>query len=171
MAEKLPRLNVHLKEHFIDVTLVTFNWFLTLFVDALPTDVSLLILQDLLLLLRTSYMYNYILAYLLGLQSILRILDCFLMEGHKLLFRVSLGILKLNEGVILSKTDPVTLFQFLKEIARHCFDIDAVFHVRINSLFMYTYIHVSYTLHVSRVGICYRRRLLMSWFLSQIEAI
>lgn len=40
VAEKLPQINAHLQEYFIDVTLVTFNWFLTLFVDALPTEVS-----------------------------------------------------------------------------------------------------------------------------------
>ena len=39
VASKLPRLNAHLQEYAIDVTLVTFNWFLTLFVDALPTEV------------------------------------------------------------------------------------------------------------------------------------
>lgn len=40
VGDKLPRLNAHLQEYFIDVTLVTFNWFLTLFIDALPTEVS-----------------------------------------------------------------------------------------------------------------------------------
>ena len=41
MAEKLPQLNAHLQEYSIDVTLVTFNWFLTLYIDALPTEVSI----------------------------------------------------------------------------------------------------------------------------------
>ena len=63
-------------------------------------------------------------------QSVLHILDCFLMEGHKILFRVSLGILKINERRILSKTDPVTIFQLLKEIARHSFDVEQLLHVR-----------------------------------------
>ncbi len=39
VPEKLPQINVHLQEYFIDVTLVTFNWFLTIFIDALPTEV------------------------------------------------------------------------------------------------------------------------------------
>ena len=63
------------------------------------------------------------------LQSVLRILDCFLYEGMKILFRVTLGILHVNERHILSLTDPVALFQFLKELARHTFDVDAVFNV------------------------------------------
>lgn len=40
VPEKLPQINAHLQEYFIDVTLVTFNWFLTIFIDALPTEVS-----------------------------------------------------------------------------------------------------------------------------------
>ena len=63
------------------------------------------------------------------LQTVLRILDCFLLEGSKVLFRMSLGILKINEKRILGLTDPVALFQFLKEVARHTFDIEALFKV------------------------------------------
>lgn len=40
LPDMLPRLSAHLQQHTIDVTLVTFNWFLTLFVDAMPTEVS-----------------------------------------------------------------------------------------------------------------------------------
>ncbi len=40
VADKLPRLNRHLENYSIDVTLVTFNWFLTLYIDALPTEVG-----------------------------------------------------------------------------------------------------------------------------------
>lgn len=40
VPKKLPQINAHLQEYFIDVTLVTFNWFLTIFIDALPTEVS-----------------------------------------------------------------------------------------------------------------------------------
>ena len=39
LSEKLPELSVHLEANSIDVTVVTFNWFLTLFIDALPTEV------------------------------------------------------------------------------------------------------------------------------------
>ena len=40
VAEKLPILSEHLELNGIDVTVVTFNWFLTIFIDALPTEVS-----------------------------------------------------------------------------------------------------------------------------------
>lgn len=60
----------------------------------------------------------------------LRILDCFLLEGPKVMFRLALGVLKLNARHLLSITDPVGLFQTLKEIAKHSFDIDHLFKVQ-----------------------------------------
>lgn len=41
MAEKLPRLTAHFEEHRIDVSLITFNWFLVGFVESLPSDLLL----------------------------------------------------------------------------------------------------------------------------------
>uniref|UniRef100_A0A1X7TC51 Rab-GAP TBC domain-containing protein n=1 Tax=Amphimedon queenslandica TaxID=400682 RepID=A0A1X7TC51_AMPQE len=100
IQNKLPLLNEHLLSNDIDVTIVTFNWFLTLFIDALPTE------------------------------SMLRIIDVFLFEGRKVLFRVSLSILKLYERRILSMVDPVTIFQFIKEVAKHIFNVEELFKVR-----------------------------------------
>lgn len=68
-------------------------------------------------------------------QSALRILDCFLLEGPKVLFRVGLGVLKVNARHLLSITDPVALFQTLKEIAKHTFDIDQLLKVEIVTAF------------------------------------
>ena len=53
VQEKLPYTQQHLAAHSVDLTMFTFNWFLTVFVDALP-----------------SYVY-------------LRIWDTFLYEGSK----------------------------------------------------------------------------------------
>ncbi len=39
VSEKLQGLKGHLDDHGIDLTIVTFRWFLTLFVDGLPTEV------------------------------------------------------------------------------------------------------------------------------------
>lgn len=39
MAEKLPCLASHFEDHNIDVSLVTFNWFLVVFVESLPSDI------------------------------------------------------------------------------------------------------------------------------------
>ena len=44
VAEKLEGLKDHLDNHGIDLTIVTFRWFLTVFVDGLPTEVLLQVL-------------------------------------------------------------------------------------------------------------------------------
>ena len=40
LEEKLPNLAQHLDFYGIDVAMVTFNWCLTVFVDAVPTEVG-----------------------------------------------------------------------------------------------------------------------------------
>lgn len=56
-------------------------------------------------------------------------MDCFLIEGRPIVFRVSLAIFKLFQDQLLSITDPVTLFMLVKELSKHIFDMDEVFKV------------------------------------------
>lgn len=53
IQEKLPRVASHLEQYSVDLTLFTFNWFLTVFVDNIP------------------------------IETFLRIWDAFLFEGSK----------------------------------------------------------------------------------------
>ncbi len=46
IAEKLYTLKDHLDENGIDLTIVTFKWFLTIFVDGLPTEVNIITLDQ-----------------------------------------------------------------------------------------------------------------------------
>lgn len=39
MSEKLPRLHAHFEQYKVDYTLITFNWFLVVFVDSVVSDV------------------------------------------------------------------------------------------------------------------------------------
>lgn len=39
MSEKLPRLTAHLEALKVDVSLITIEWFLVLFVESLPTRI------------------------------------------------------------------------------------------------------------------------------------
>lgn len=57
-------------------------------------------------------------------------MDSFLLEGTKFLFRVSMGILRMHQQLIIKKKDPFILFQFLKELAKHIFDIENLYQVR-----------------------------------------
>ncbi|XP_030223759.1 TBC1 domain family member 2A [Gadus morhua] len=84
MAEKLPRLAAHLEEHAVDVSLVTFNWFLVCFVESLPSDL------------------------------LLRVWDAFLYEGTKVLFRYALALFKYKEEDILKIHDNVEIYQYLR---------------------------------------------------------
>jgi hypothetical protein len=59
----------------------------------------------------------------------LRVIDCFLWEGRKVFFRFSLAILKLHERRLISMTDPVTIFQFIKEVVRHIFNVEDLFKI------------------------------------------
>ncbi|KAI6243751.1 hypothetical protein M3Y99_00038800 [Aphelenchoides fujianensis] len=72
---KFPKLAKHLEECDIEITTISLNWFLALFFDAVP------------------------------FQSMLRIWDCFLLEGPKVLFRFSVALLGLYQDEILQRSD------------------------------------------------------------------
>ncbi|XP_067454389.1 TBC1 domain family member 2A isoform X2 [Thunnus thynnus] len=84
LAEKLPRLAAHFEDHGIDVSLVTFNWFLVVFVESLPSDI------------------------------LLPLWDAFLYEGTKVIFRYALALLKYKEDDILKIHDSVEIYQYLR---------------------------------------------------------
>ncbi|XP_062984561.1 TBC1 domain family member 2A [Elgaria multicarinata webbii] len=84
LSEKLPRLTAHLEQHRIDLALVTFNWFLVVFVDSLVSDI------------------------------LFRVWDAFLYEGTKVIFRYALAIFKYNEEAILRIQDSLEIYQYLR---------------------------------------------------------
>ncbi|KAI7862439.1 rab-GTPase-TBC domain-containing protein [Spinellus fusiger] len=69
-------------------SLVTSHWFLTLFINILP------------------------------IESVLRVWDCLFYEGQRVLFRVALGIFKINEQAILNVNDSLEVFQVI-QVRRH----------------------------------------------------
>ncbi|KAI6655226.1 hypothetical protein LOD99_2514 [Oopsacas minuta] len=71
LSEKIPRLASYLQKESLDISLITFNWFFTVFVDGFPPDLMF------------------------------RIWDCFLSEGCKILFRYSLAFFKMHEEKLL----------------------------------------------------------------------
>uniref|UniRef100_A0A673WMC9 TBC1 domain family member 2 n=1 Tax=Salmo trutta TaxID=8032 RepID=A0A673WMC9_SALTR len=84
MAEKMPRLTAHFEEHSVDVSLITFSWFLVVFVESLPSDI------------------------------LLRVWDAFLYEGTKVIFRYALALFKYKEEDILNIHDNVEIYQYLR---------------------------------------------------------
>ncbi|XP_053423912.1 TBC1 domain family member 2A isoform X2 [Nycticebus coucang] len=84
LSEKLPRLMAHLGQHRVDLSLITFNWFLVVFADSLISDI------------------------------LFRVWDAFLYEGIKVVFRYALAIFKYNEEEILRLQDGLEIYQYLR---------------------------------------------------------
>uniref|UniRef100_A0A671MKQ0 TBC1 domain family member 2A-like n=1 Tax=Sinocyclocheilus anshuiensis TaxID=1608454 RepID=A0A671MKQ0_9TELE len=84
MSEKLPRLTAHLEALKVDVSLITVEWFLVLFVESLPTRI------------------------------LFKVWDAFLYEGLKVIFRYALPLFKYREEGILKINDSVEMYQYLR---------------------------------------------------------
>ncbi|NXL10159.1 TBD2A protein, partial [Mesembrinibis cayennensis] len=104
LSEKLPRLTAHFEQYRIDVSLITFNWFLVAFVDSLVSDI------------------------------LLRVWDAFLYEGTKVIFRYALAIFKYNEEEILRIHDSVEIYQYLRFFTRMITDGRKLMSIAFNDL-------------------------------------
>uniref|UniRef100_A0A915AWG0 TBC1 domain family member 2B n=1 Tax=Parascaris univalens TaxID=6257 RepID=A0A915AWG0_PARUN len=93
---RLPRLSAHLDACDIDLATVTLNWFLALFFDAVP------------------------------FQTMIRIWDCFLLEGPKVLFRFAVALLSIHENEVLTRTDTISVMKVLKASVRLTYDYEGL---------------------------------------------
>jgi len=80
----IPQLSKHIDKLQVPWALLSSKWFICLFVDVLPVE------------------------------TVLRIWDCLFSEGSKVLFRVSLGILHLDEQKLLAAKDMGSLMEEIK---------------------------------------------------------
>ncbi|VDK86941.1 unnamed protein product, partial [Litomosoides sigmodontis] len=103
VARRLPRLAAHLDRCGIDLATVTLNWFLALFYDAVP------------------------------FQTMIRIWDCFLLDGTKVLFRFALAILSIHEREVLQRSDTISVIKILKISVRLTFDYEGLFNLAFDS--------------------------------------
>ncbi|KAF7663225.1 hypothetical protein LDENG_00216100 [Lucifuga dentata] len=92
MSEKLPRLHAHFEQHKVDFSLITFNWFLVVFVDSVVSDI------------------------------LFKIWDAFLYEGPKIIFRFALALFKYKEEEFLKLQDSTTIFKYLRCFTRTILD-------------------------------------------------
>eukprot|EP00004_Rigifila_ramosa_P008796 TRINITY_DN2015_c1_g1_i1.p1 TRINITY_DN2015_c1_g1~~TRINITY_DN2015_c1_g1_i1.p1 ORF type:complete len:382 (-),score=58.68 TRINITY_DN2015_c1_g1_i1:27-1172(-) len=63
------------------------------------------------------------------LESTMRIWDCIFYEGSKILFRIALGLFKLNEKQLLATTDTGELYTLLNRLPRTAVNPDHLFSV------------------------------------------
>ncbi|XP_041853450.1 TBC1 domain family member 2B isoform X2 [Melanotaenia boesemani] len=92
MSEKLPRLHAHFEQHKVDFSLITFNWFLVVFVDSVVSDI------------------------------LFKIWDAFLFEGPKIIFRFALALFKYKEDEFLKLQDSTAIFKYLRYFTRTILD-------------------------------------------------
>ncbi|XP_069126518.1 TBC1 domain family member 2B-like [Argopecten irradians] len=86
VQDKLPRLYTHFEAHNVDLSLFTFNWFLTIFVDNIPPE------------------------------TFLRVWDAYLYEGSKMLFRFAVAFFKMAEEDILQQDSALGVNHYMRVI-------------------------------------------------------
>ncbi|XP_049895485.1 TBC1 domain family member 2A isoform X2 [Epinephelus moara] len=104
LSEKLPRLAAHFEDYSIDVSLITFNWFMVIFVESLPSDI------------------------------LLPLWDAFLYEGTKVIFRYALALFKYKEDDILKIHDSVEMYQYLRFFTKTISDGRKLISVAFNDM-------------------------------------
>uniref|UniRef100_A0A4W3HFD3 TBC1 domain family member 2B n=1 Tax=Callorhinchus milii TaxID=7868 RepID=A0A4W3HFD3_CALMI len=92
LSEKLPRLHAHFEQFKVDLSLITFNWFLVVFVDSVVSDI------------------------------VFRIWDSFLYEGPKVIFRYALAVFRFREEELLKLQDQMSIFKYLRYFTRTILD-------------------------------------------------
>ncbi|XP_032163125.1 TBC1 domain family member 2A isoform X3 [Mustela erminea] len=104
LLEKLPRLMAHLGQHRVDLSFLTFNWFLVVFADSLISNI------------------------------LLRVWDAFLYEGTKVIFRYALAIFKYNEEEILRLQDALEIYQYLRFFTKTICNSQKLMHIAFNDM-------------------------------------
>uniref|UniRef100_H0VE94 TBC1 domain family member 2A n=1 Tax=Cavia porcellus TaxID=10141 RepID=H0VE94_CAVPO len=104
LSEKLPRLMAHLGQHHVNLSLITFNWFLVVFADSLISDI------------------------------LLRVWDAFLHEGTKVVFRYALAIFKYNEEAIMQLQDGLEIYQYLRFFTKTICDSRKLMNIAFNDM-------------------------------------
>eukprot|EP01102_Stenamoeba_stenopodia_P017270 TRINITY_DN6163_c0_g1_i1.p1 TRINITY_DN6163_c0_g1~~TRINITY_DN6163_c0_g1_i1.p1 ORF type:complete len:947 (-),score=304.27 TRINITY_DN6163_c0_g1_i1:204-3044(-) len=97
VARKFPTLSDYLQKCGVELSWVTRQWFLCIFIDVLPVETTL------------------------------RVWDAFFMEGSKVLFRVALALLKLKQQKILATPDDgISILKEIKEAGLTLHDADSL---------------------------------------------
>ncbi|CAF5147479.1 unnamed protein product, partial [Rotaria magnacalcarata] len=67
-------------------------------------------------------------------ETLLRIWDCFLLEGSKVLFRFALSILIINRESILTKSDTISMMKQIKDSTKNLIDVENLFKIAFEDL-------------------------------------
>ncbi|KAI9249878.1 rab-GTPase-TBC domain-containing protein [Sporodiniella umbellata] len=89
LEKTMPKLHQHFKEADIQLSVACLPWFLSLYINSMP------------------------------LLFAFRILDCFFMEGPKILFQIGLAVLKINGDELMEAADDGAFMNVLKQYFNH----------------------------------------------------
>ncbi|KAG1492701.1 hypothetical protein G6F47_011236 [Rhizopus delemar] len=89
LEKTMPKLHQHFKQADIQLSVACLPWFLSLYINSMP------------------------------LLFAFRVLDCFFMEGPKVLFQIGLAVLKINGDGLLEASDDGAFMNILKQYFSH----------------------------------------------------
>jgi hypothetical protein len=98
VAKHMPGVWENLARYEVDLSLVSFHWFFTLFVDCMPLEVTLVVWDNLLL------------------------------EGRFALFRFAMAVLKIHEAQLLATKSRGEMFTCLKAMRSQSYDMTELLH-------------------------------------------
>lgn len=98
VAKHMPGVWENLARYEVDLSLVSFHWFFTLFVDCMPLEVTLVVWDNLLL------------------------------EGRFALFRFAMAVLKIHEAQLLATKSRGEMFTCLKAMRSQSYDMAELLH-------------------------------------------
>ena len=107
IQQKAPEIDEHFQANQVDITSLTLNWFMAIFIDSVP------------------------------FETLLRIWDCFLLEGSKVLFRFTLAILVIHRETLLERTDTISMMKHIKDTTKNLIDVETLFKVKNSKTFSF----------------------------------
>ncbi|PAV64960.1 hypothetical protein WR25_10566 [Diploscapter pachys] len=104
LEEYCPEIANHLASLDIELASITLNWFIALFFDAVP------------------------------FSTLLRLWDCFMLEGPKVLFHFGLALLIHHKEEILAESDTIGIMRVVRAAGKLAFDINRLFKIAFEDL-------------------------------------
>ncbi|XP_071495817.1 uncharacterized protein [Diadema antillarum] len=99
LQSRLPRLHAHLDDVGVEMCSFTLNWFLAIYFEVVPFN------------------------------TLLRIWDCFLLDGLYVLFQFSMALLHLHEEDLLTKKDILALLKDTKQLCKLTYNVETVVQI------------------------------------------
>lgn len=106
--QELPGMLERLDKLFCELSPVTFNWFMTIFIDSMPVEIVFVIW------------------------------DWFLVFGHGILYKIALSLLRLRKNSIMKAADALSTMRKLKMLGRSFHDLETLSEAVFDGSFKHT---------------------------------